>query len=379
MKYVPLILICSLAASVVNYHRPIFSWCGFPGATLLYAGYTGGAALLRGPWRIDPRLGTLRDVGRFVLVFFPAAIYSAFFGMLTLLGDGLIRPENALKTIVNWWASDAIAIVTCAPFLLVCVTPRISSWLSPGLEIRSRREILEIGAQTVSVVAAIWLLFGFPPAIPYQPLYLLFLPVIWVTARHGLWGAAFTTFMVNVAMMYAAWVTQAREGTLPRLQLAMLAPGLTGLWLGALVSERKRADLRLAKQVRLESLGAEAGAALTRAGDLREGLALCVNGFVDHLDVVFAGVWCLDKATQPPRLVAATGPLAPIEKHVLGTNGSGGIAAGRAPYFTNDVLGDAILSDEQWARQHGVVGSCLRTPAIDCWRSDCRCSSYVRS
>ena len=55
----------------------------------------------------------MRDVGRFVLIFFRAAIYSAFFGMLTLLGDGLVGPENALKTIVKRWASDAIAIVAC--------------------------------------------------------------------------------------------------------------------------------------------------------------------------------------------------------------------------------------------------------------------------
>ena len=93
MRYVPLVLLSSSVASVVNYHRPIFSWCGLPGATLLYAAYIGGAALPRGPWRIDPRLAALWDVGRFILIFFAAAIYSAFFGMLTLLGD-VIGPEN---------------------------------------------------------------------------------------------------------------------------------------------------------------------------------------------------------------------------------------------------------------------------------------------
>jgi GAF domain-containing protein len=33
------------------------------------------------------------------------------------------------------------------------------------------------------------------------------------------------------------------------------------------------------------------------------------------------------------------------------------------PYFTNDVFGDAILSDEQWARQHKVVAF-ARLPLI---------------
>jgi signal transduction histidine kinase/CheY-like chemotaxis protein/integral membrane sensor domain MASE1 len=372
MKYVPLIFISSFVASLVNYHRPIFSWCGLPGAILLYVGYMAGAAMLRGPWRIDLRLGTLRDVGRFVLTFLTAAVFSAFVGMLTLLGDGLIRPADALKTVVNWWASDAIAIVTCAPFLLLWVTPRISSWLASGADIRltaetqlhiSRREMLEIAAQTVSVLAAIWLLFGFPPAIPYQPLYLLFLPVIWVTARYGLRGAAFTTFTVNVGMMSAAWVTQTHKGTFPRLQLAMLALALTGLWLGAIVTERKRADLRLSNRVRLESFSAEVGASLTRAGDLREGLNLCIDGFVRHLDVVFAGIWFFNKATQALQLEAITGPQPPIEEHILGADDSGGMAQEHAPYFTNDVLGDAILSDGQWARHHKVVAF-ARLPLI---------------
>src|SRR5260221_9926808 len=53
-----------------------------------------------------------------------------------------------------------------------------------------------------------------------------------------------------MGMLFAAWATQARPGAMPRLQLAMLALGLTGLCLGAVVSERHRADeeLRRAKE-----------------------------------------------------------------------------------------------------------------------------------
>src|ERR1700687_287585 len=52
---------------------------------------------------------------------------------------------------------------------------------------------------------------------------------------------------ISIGMTFAAWITQAQRGSLPRLQLAMLALGLTGLCLGAVVSERKRVERAIRK------------------------------------------------------------------------------------------------------------------------------------
>ena len=253
-SHVPLVFFSGLVAALVNYHRPLFSWCGIPGVFALYIAYLGGAVLLRDRWRIDLTLASLRDIGRFLLVFLVAEVFTAVAGMLTLLGDGLIHRSDMARTIINWWASDAIAILTFTPFLLIYVAPQIDSWLKsepappllPALPARlSRSEILEIAAQCASVVLAIWLVFGCAPAIPYQPLYLLFVPVIWVAVRRGLPGAVLTVFAINVGLTLAAGLTQASHGSLPRLQLAMLALGSTGLCLGSVVSEGKRAEQQL--------------------------------------------------------------------------------------------------------------------------------------
>ena len=253
-KYVPLVFLSSIVAAVVNYHRPLFSWCGLPGATASYFGYIAAAVLLRRRWYIDQRLMGLRDVGRFVVTLLTAEIFGAIVGMLTLLADGYIQPSSAVRTAVDWWASDAIAMLTITPFLLLHVTPRIGAWLRSDvgtphlfswLQRVSRREIVEVITQAASVVMAIWLLFGFAPAIPYQPLYLLFIPVIWVGVRRGLAGATITTLTINFGMTFAAWIIHAQRGSFPRLQLAMLALGLTGLCLGAMVTERKRAEEEL--------------------------------------------------------------------------------------------------------------------------------------
>jgi signal transduction histidine kinase/CheY-like chemotaxis protein len=339
-RYYPVVFVASLTAAIVNYHRPILSWCGLPGAILLYVAYMGGASLLRGRWRIDPQLGSLRDAGRFVAVFLTAAIFSAIIGTLTFLGDGLATSSEALGTVVNWWTSDTNAIITFTPFLLLHVTPRLKAWMNPGTEVQGRpknrgpvttRTFLELGAQIASVVVAIWLLFGFAPAIPYQPLYLLFIPVIWTAVRYGLPGAALTTFGINLGMMFAAWATKAHPGAMPRLQLAMLALGLTGLCLGAVVSEWRRADRELARRALLEAFAGEIGAALTGGLSLREGLNLSVASFERYLKVSFAGVWCLNERSRTMELQASAGNCDVRELREAGTAAIGRIAAqGRA-------------------------------------------------
>jgi PAS domain S-box-containing protein len=252
-RYLPAVFFSSLVASAVNYHRPIFSWSGLPGSIAIYLGYAVGAHTLRGRWRIDPRLGTLRDVGRYLVVSLAAAVLSALFGILTLVGDGGIARSEAVRTMGEWWASDALAIIIFTPFLLIYVTPLVGSWLRSGSIFpafaawRDRITvlgILEFAAQSGLVICVIWLVFDCPPAVSYQPLYLLFVPVIWVAVRRGLPGAVLATFAIILGMTFAAGVAHAHGG-MPRFQLAMLALGLTGLCVGAVVTERKRSEQEL--------------------------------------------------------------------------------------------------------------------------------------
>jgi len=260
LRYLPLIFVSSIVAAVVNYHRPVISWAGLPGSTTIYFAYVAGATLLRGPWRIDPKLGNLRDVGRFLLIFLSAAVLSAPVGMLTLIGDGIVHRSDALKTTLEWLASDAVSVVTFAPFLLLHIAPRVSDWLTAGTATRpltqqrrpvSRLEILEMAVQAGIILVTVGIVFNWAPAIPYQPLYLLFIPVVWVAVRHGLPGATLAIFSINVGMTFAAWFIRAPQGSMPRFQLAMLALGLTALCLGSVVSERKSDRRMLAYVVTL--------------------------------------------------------------------------------------------------------------------------------
>jgi signal transduction histidine kinase/CheY-like chemotaxis protein/integral membrane sensor domain MASE1 len=369
LPYFPVVVVSALLGAIVNYHRPLFSWAGIPGVIGLWIPYTLAAVLLRKRWRIRPGLGSLQDVGRLVLTLFVAEIGSAFVGTMTLLADGLIRRSEALGTGVDWWFSDAIATVTFTPVLLLFVVPHVNSWLQTGKlkspqQMRpdapkrhslSRNEILEALAQTGAIVASIWLLFGFAPASPYQPLYLVFIPVIWVAVRHGLRGATLATFALSIGLMCAAWITQEHRGTLPRLQLAMLALGLTSLYLGGVVTERRRAELDLARRVRLETLAAEIGAVLTGSRVLRQGLKLCADKFSSYLDLAFLGIWRLNDATKVLELEASCEPQA-RESGSLFSLDVGRIAQRRTAYVTNDISNDPIVADQQWAREEKIAG-----------------------
>ncbi len=255
MRFAPVVLLISLIAAVVNYQVLIFSWRGIPGAFAIYLGYMAGAAILRRRSRFDLRQATLNDVGLYIVTCFCGGASGALAGTLSLLGDGTINRLNLIHVWVDWWVSDVLAVITFTPLLLLYVAPLVGRWLRSESWVRqlttwrgrvSATEILEFAAESGFVAFVIWLVFGYAPAIPYQPFYLLFLPVIWIAVRHGLPGAVVANFGISAGMTFAAWVTQAQKGSLPELQLAMLALGLTGICLGAVVSEREVAQQKLA-------------------------------------------------------------------------------------------------------------------------------------
>ena len=252
-----LVFLCSVIAAKVNYHRPLFTWCGIPGAITIYVGYAAGVELLKKRWPVDLQQGRLRDVGRYLLACLGGSIVSTAGGVLSLLGDGIIRRPELAKTAMEWWFSDALALVAFTPFLVLYVSPPARHWLDPSIDAGlggvergrvSAAEMVEVAAQCALGLFAIWLVFAYEPAIPYQPLYLFFIPVIWVAVRRGFHGTVLATFAIGVGMMIAAWVTKAHQGSLPRLQLAILALSLTGLFLGAIVTERRRGEQSLREE-----------------------------------------------------------------------------------------------------------------------------------
>ena len=251
MRYLPILILSSVTVATLSHH-PILSLAGLPRSVVVSLSYAGGAAWLRRVWRLDLGLRRLRDIGGLALflaaVKFPAVLFSA----LTFLADGLVSRQYFWKTTFNWWVGDSISITSLTPFLLLFVAPWVGAFLQGGKSVKpsgagiGRRlapsEALERTAELASVLAALWLVFGFKPAVPYQPLYLLFFPVIWMAVRRGLNRAVLAVLAINLGVIAAAQITPPDPEGMPRRQLVMLALALTGLCVGAVVSERQQAE-----------------------------------------------------------------------------------------------------------------------------------------
>ena len=354
--YSPVVLAAALIAARVNYHRPIFSWCGLPGVLGLYVPYLVGVQLLRDKWKINIRLLGLRDVGLFAVVMLLAEVPAAIVGFLTLWGDGLLRKLGTVETVVNWWESDAIALVSFTPVLLSEIFPQVDAWMLQKQKRRetgwrlggSRAEIVEAGLQTLGIVFTLWLVFNFRPAAEFQPLYLLFVPVIWIALRRGIRGAAYGTFLINAGIILQTQTVDSRLQGQPRLQLMALTLGLTGLCVGAVVSERKRAEDQLEERVRLAAFGAEVGTGLTLAKGLKDGLKRCVDTIGNFLQANEVMAWSINPETQELDLEARYGSVEQrqpeanwdfgYQKLTVAGNDVGAIAAWSEQLFSGSTL-----------------------------------------
>ncbi len=121
---------------------------------------------------------------------------------------------------------------------------------------------------------------------------------------------------------------------------------------------------RLREQNRLLALDAELAAILVRPSSSSDVLQACTEAVVRHLDAAFARIWTTNDAGTVLDLQASAG----LYTHLDGPHGRipvgkfkiGQIAAERTAHFTNQVVGDPRVSDQDWAKKQGMIafGGC---------------------
>jgi len=125
------------------------------------------------------------------------------------------------------------------------------------------------------------------------------------------------------------------------------------------IAEREQAERVISERNVLAQFAADVGAALTRGKNLREMLQECCEAMVRHLEAAFARIWVLDDASQTLHLLGSAGLYTHIDgghsRIAVGTLKVGLIAQERRPHLTNNVLGDARIGDQEWAKREGMV------------------------
>lgn len=191
--------------------------------------YAGAAWLLRGPFRIDPDLQDFEDVFRFVAVASAAAMAMALLHLLRL--QGLEAGAQQIAFLRSWLA-DMIGLSVIGPLLLI----HRGAWAHLGrLKTLMRWEVM---AQAGAIAATLYLMF---PRVVGSRFYPMFIPLVWVAARHGLAGVAAALLPIQLCFLSAMVLLDLQANQEVKLQILMLSLALTGLLLGAVISERERA------------------------------------------------------------------------------------------------------------------------------------------
>ncbi len=231
-------------------------------------GYVGVAAVLLKVVRFDPRLTRVRDVVWLVAVAVNGSVViaTAYVGLLVV--GGALVPEAALSAALRLWVGDAIGIVVTAPLIMLLVAG------DPPILFEERWVIPEVVLQLFAVVAALLAVFVIGKGNESSYFYLLFLPLIWISLRHGLRGTVLCLVVIQIGLIIGFQYSQHTHSDVLALQLLMLAIAITGLMLGSAVSERRDT---------LEALG-------TREAELRTVVATAPDAIlaVDRSGVVTA-------------------------------------------------------------------------------------------
>ncbi len=208
------------------------------------------AAFLAFRWlRFDGGLATYRDVLSVCLVGVAASFATALFSCLNLAANGFMAWTDVASMIPGFWTGDMIGVLTLAPAILVGASlPRWRSTdCSPGFFPESRW-ILMVEAALVVLFVAVTFVWadGYGSPLRWYP---FFLPIIWVSLRFGIAGAAAGTLMVNtvVAMLAALAAGQA----VPQdVQGLMIMLSVAGLLIGSVVWELRAERASLDRRVR---------------------------------------------------------------------------------------------------------------------------------
>jgi signal transduction histidine kinase len=251
-RFTPAVTIALFIGSLFIYRMPQSPYLLFLWAFIISLIYAVAAAFLRNRIRFDWQLQKLRDVTCLV---FTTVIVSAFLAVLSVSSSALssdMPRSQVLLAIFHWWIGETIGVLTITPFLLIYVMPGLKRF-AEGQSIRlpARRSFsrptLSVIGQASSLAFTLYWVFGAHVLDDFQPLYLIALPLIWIALHRGFKGVTAGIVALNFGVMFSMLFFRFDLSRLGELQLLMIVNCIVGLLMGAVVTERKRAEEEIHK------------------------------------------------------------------------------------------------------------------------------------
>jgi len=240
--YVPVVLVGILAAwyIVPTVHLGADSVLA---AVVMAVVYWGAGLILRRWTQWSSAQVRPRDVNRLLLICLATAILIAVVEALRQFAGSDLANSALPLLVFRLFIADLLG--------LVVLTPALLQWASnagPQIAQKTRYWIVARDALIFVLVlgALLLLVFGLRPLDEFRMSYLLFLPMIVVAMRYGLFGIATTIPLAQLGLLGALTLAGTRPGTAFEFQLLMLTLAISTLYLGALSDERQRSATRIA-------------------------------------------------------------------------------------------------------------------------------------
>ena len=248
LRYAPVLLLMGLPHGLFFSSPGQSVWLTIPLDVTTAAVYVVAASVLLRHARIDPRLLTQRDASWFLWVACVGApLLVAILQVVQLTAAGPLRWSDFATNAIGFWAGTATGVGMLAPVLLILTRrlPRLyPGWHRPpesplGIAAPARHRLFELTAQALLLLGATWVAYGRQQGGSLDLTYLVYIPLIWIAVRGGF-------VRVTVALLTANILAVSLVGTAVRasaltLQLGLVSLTLSGLMLGALITQR-RAD-----------------------------------------------------------------------------------------------------------------------------------------
>lgn len=203
------------------------------------AGYGALACALSGRGIARP-IGTRRDAAMLLLGGGATALFVAIGYVCVFLAAGALPRADATSAVLRYWVGDVNGIVTLTPLLLAAHGVR-----TMPAAIRGR--VLLCAGQATVLIAALALVFGQPREEDLQFVYVLFVPVAWISLTWGVIGSTAATLAVQLGLMVGVH-RGLTEASVAEMQLLLVTLATTALLMGAVVEERARALVHVAKR-----------------------------------------------------------------------------------------------------------------------------------
>lgn len=246
--YAPLLLIRPFFKGLWVHPGPIGPQASILFGLVSVCIYFAAAQFLRSRLRFDTRFPGLKEALRFVAIILPAAFIVAAVTVAGLMASGFVPRNSILERILRIWMGEAIGLVSLTPFLLAIVFPKFGLCSKPAEKEEQgaprRKNILsfaELVLQASALISVVALAFmpGMNP--DFKHYYFCFIPVLWITLRNGFRGAMWGVLAVNagILIVQSEWAAPIQQ--VADTQLFVLIITLTSLFLGAAVSDRRKA------------------------------------------------------------------------------------------------------------------------------------------